>query len=54
VDDGVVDFSILLDKALDDAENYTEQRAAYFSWVFGERDRQANQRVAQAIQNSFY
>lgn len=45
------DFSESLDRALADAPLYAEQRAVYFSWVFGKRDRFANQRVAQAIKH---
>lgn len=48
IDDGC-DFSDSLDKAIEESANYAEQREAYFSWVFGLRDRNANQRVAEAI-----
>ena len=51
---GTPNFSELLDKAISDAATYASQRASYFSWVFGQRDRLANQRVAQAIQHHFY
>jgi CDP-glycerol glycerophosphotransferase (TagB/SpsB family) len=44
------DFSNSLDKAIDESAGYAEQRQAYFSWVFGVRDRDANRRVAEAIQ----
>ena len=47
--DAQVDFSAILDKAIADAPAYAQQRQAYFSWVFGSRDRMAHQRVAEAI-----
>lgn len=43
------DFSDSLDKAIDESDRYAEERQAYFSWVFGARDRNANRRVAEAI-----
>lgn len=45
------DFSESLDKAIADAQTYAHQRENYFGWVFGQRDRLANQRVAQAIKH---
>jgi hypothetical protein len=47
--DNYCDFSESLDRAIEDSNLYAAQREAYFSWVFGERDRHANQRVADAI-----
>jgi len=44
-----IDFGLVLNKAILDAPNYAAQRQHYFSWVFGNRDRKANERVAQAI-----
>ncbi|MEA3465314.1 MAG: CDP-glycerol glycerophosphotransferase family protein [Thermodesulfobacteriota bacterium] len=44
-----IDFSSVLNRAILDAPNYAPQRQRYFSWVFGSRDRKANERVAQAI-----
>jgi len=41
----------MLDRAIDDAGRFASQRENYFSWVFGQRDRQANQRVAAAIRD---
>jgi len=49
IKDAPVDFSAILDKAIADAPAYAQQRQAYFSWVFGGRDRMAHQRVAEAI-----
>jgi len=43
-------FDLVLDKAIIEQSGYCSQRQNYFSWVFGQRDRQANVRVAQAIQ----
>lgn len=45
------DFGESLDRAIADAPSYAAQRDRYFSWVFGQRDRFANKRVAQAIQH---
>lgn len=47
--DSEVDFSSLLERAMADSGYYARLRQDYFSWVFGERDRLAGQRVAQAI-----
>lgn len=47
--DSPCDFSDSLDRAIDDSADYAKQREAYFFWVFGARDRHANQRVAEAI-----
>lgn len=47
--DGPMDFSESIQLAIEEAPVYAKQRAAYFSWVFGERDKAAHQRVAQAI-----
>lgn len=44
-----IDFSNILGAAISNAPQFAEQRGSYFSWVFGERDRLANQRVAEAI-----
>jgi len=44
-----VNFDAILDEAILDAPSYTQQRERYFNWVFGNRDRKANERVAQAI-----
>lgn len=49
-----VDFSSLLERAMDDAGQYLMQRNDYFSWVFGERDRLANQRVASAVKTHLF
>ena len=47
-------FSDVLDSAISSAPGYARCREEYFSWVFGQRDRLANQRVAQAIQHHFH
>ena len=44
-----MNFAESIEHAISDAPIYAERRAAYFSWVFGERDRLAHQRVAHAI-----
>lgn len=44
-----ITFDSIIDNAISDAPNYALQRENFFTWVFGTRDRQANQRVAQAI-----
>lgn len=49
----VPDFSEKLERAMSEADLYSKQRQEYFSWVFGEHDRKANLRVAQAIRNEF-
>lgn len=46
-----VDFAESLDRAIADASLYKTQRQAYFSWVFGARDRLADERVAAAIKH---
>lgn len=46
---GPMDYSDLIDRSIQEAPHYAKQRAAYFSWVFGERDKSAHLRVAQAI-----
>lgn len=43
------DFSRLLDKTTESAYLYSKQRKTYFEWVFGSRDRLANHRVVEAI-----
>jgi hypothetical protein len=48
------DFAPLLERAIDDAAAFSHKRQQYFSWVFGERDRLANQRVAKAIQTHLF
>lgn len=50
---GELDFSEKIISALNDSESYCCQRRDYFSWVFGERDRQAHHRVATAIMDNF-
>src|SRR5690606_39182451 len=45
------DFRESLDRAIADAPSYANQRESYFAWVFGQRDRHANKRVAQAIKH---
>lgn len=47
--DSAPDFANLLDAAICRDAAFKAQREAYFSWVFGVRDRQANVRVASAI-----
>ncbi|MDF3935450.1 hypothetical protein [Pseudomonas citronellolis] len=49
-----IDFAPLLERAIDDAGAFAANRQQYFSWVFGERDRLANQRVAKAIQTHLF
>lgn len=44
-------FDSILDKAIENQTDYARQRQCYFSWVFGQRDQNANLRVAQAIQS---
>lgn len=46
-----VDFSTALNQAMSDSGAFSKQRDAYFSWVFGDRDRFANVRVANAIKS---
>ncbi|WP_159661123.1 hypothetical protein [Alcanivorax xiamenensis] len=46
---GPHDFNATVEDALARAAQHRSAREHYFSWVFGERDRQANQRVAAAI-----
>lgn len=40
----------LIERALADADHYRAARQRYFDWVFGSRDRLANERVAAALQ----
>lgn len=47
--DGPMDYADLIERAIQESTHYAKQRASYFSWVFGERDKSANRRVAQAI-----
>lgn len=47
--DSKPDFSSVVDQALSEQHVYADQRQDYFSWVFGQRDRHANERVAAAI-----
>lgn len=47
--DSPIDFAESIALAINEGPSYAERRATYFSWVFGERDRLANQRVALAI-----
>lgn len=47
--DACIDFSELIMAAIDAAPCFAERRNAYFSWVFGERGREAHRRVANAI-----
>lgn len=44
-----LDYASLIEHAIAHAPLYAKQRADYFSWVFGERDKSAHLRVAQAI-----
>ena len=44
------DFSQVLDEAISRNLEFSPRRQAYFSWVFGQRDKHANARVAAAIQ----
>jgi len=46
------DLSGLIENALSLGSSFRHQRANYFTWVFGSRDRDANKRVAQAIKNT--
>ena len=46
---GPINYAELIERAIAEAPSYARQRASYFSWVFGERDQCAHQRVAQAI-----
>ena len=50
----VPNFSESLERAIDDATLYAQQREAYFASVFGSRDRSANQRVARAIKHHVF
>lgn len=47
--DSPVNFAEPIALAINESHSYAERRATYFSWVFGERDRSAHQRVAHAI-----
>ena len=51
--DAPLDFSELIEASIQTAPSYAAQRQAYFSWVFGERDREAHRRVAHAIITQF-
>ncbi|MCQ4346313.1 hypothetical protein NGA35_02460 [Pseudomonas stutzeri] len=44
-----LDFSTVLDEAISRSAEFSPRRLAYFSWVFGQRDKCANERVAAAI-----
>lgn len=48
-----MDISSHIERALLERDDRTKRRQDYFSWVFGKRDRLANQRVAEAISASF-
>ncbi|SDT95301.1 hypothetical protein [Halopseudomonas salegens] len=50
--DAKPDFSVIVDQAIADQQAYAGQRQDYFAWVFGQRDRNANQRVAAAIKSN--
>lgn len=45
-----LDVPTLVERAISDSNHYIQQRQTYFTWVFGERNREANLRVAKAIQ----
>ncbi|PTD95510.1 hypothetical protein [Pseudothauera lacus] len=47
--DGPMNFAQSIERAILDAPVYASRRQEYFSWVFGERDRCAHKRAAQAI-----
>lgn len=47
-----VDLSVPIERALLERDDRAQRRQEYFSWVFGQRDRLANQRVAEAISAS--
>ncbi|MFU8781259.1 MAG: hypothetical protein ACNA71_09600, partial [Kiritimatiellia bacterium] len=42
-------ISSSIEKAIIYKNNFEHHRSSYFSWVFGNRDRSANTRVANAI-----
>ncbi|EPL64265.1 hypothetical protein B382_01270 [Stutzerimonas stutzeri B1SMN1] len=48
-----VDLSSSIERAFLERDDRAQRRQDYFSWVFGKRDRLANQRVAEAISTSF-
>lgn len=48
-----VDLSVHIETALLERDVRSQRRQEYFAWVFGKRDRLANQRVAEAISASF-
>lgn len=50
--DSKPDFSRLADQAIADQQAHAGQRQDYFEWVFGQRDRNANLRVAAAIKTN--
>jgi hypothetical protein len=52
LNDGI-DFSTRLDSCIENSESFAAQRARYFAWVFGHRDRLAGKRVASAIRSRF-
>lgn len=44
-------LSAAIEKAIEEAPLYADARKRYFEWVFGSRDRNAPERVAQAIRS---
>lgn len=48
-----LDLSSHIERAFLERDDRARRRQDYFSWVFGKRDRLANQRVAEAISASF-
>lgn len=48
-----MDISSHIERAFLERDDRARRRQDYFSWVFGKRDRLANQRVAEAISASF-
>ncbi len=49
IENNLFDFSDLIEKTIQNADDFTDKREEYFSWVFGVRDRQAGKRVAKQI-----
>jgi CDP-glycerol glycerophosphotransferase (TagB/SpsB family) len=49
--DAPMELSESIELAIEAAPSYAERRSDYFTWVFGEHDRSAHQRVAHAISN---
>lgn len=47
--DGFFDFSNIVEESLLDSAGFIEKREEYFSWVFGNRDRCAGEKVAKQI-----